>query len=238
MAKSPKRRASAIPAGVPAGALFINRTDLTNTQVKEACRYTVSSVLRMTYFLFGIALGVFAIVWRVAFDADTLATVLVLLVGLMTVWQGSRLPMESARRMISQLDKAGQDSRKRTYFATETEFGVVLADGQARTFPWSAFGRAVVTQKVACLTLTGQSVLLVVAMDGFTKGEPAEFVRFLAEHVNEAPRNAVTRLCEKACRTLDDWGSVQAAQREKDAAKKAAKAERRARRKNKGKDRS
>lgn len=220
--QSKQRKAAPLPTGVPTDASFVNETHLTNDMVKEGCRLTTSAVLRLVYFAFGIALGVFALVWRLAFGADTLAFVLVLLVGLMTVWQGSRLPMESARRMISQLDKAGEASRDRVFYATEEGLGVKVGDGAFKVFPWRAFNRAVATPTVCCLTMAGQSALVIVAMDGFVRGGNAEFVHFVGSHVVEPDRGAFVRWCEKVCRTLDGWGSVQAAQRERDAAKREA----------------
>lgn len=215
-----------MPAGVPANALYANRTELTNDIVKKGCGITVSSVLRILYFGIGILMGIAAIVCRVFFHVDTLITVLVLLLGLMTVWQGSRLPMESARSMISQLMKAEKqnpEARTRVTFATETEFGVVLPDGKVRTYPWKDFSRAIGTMDVTCLTTTQQSVLFILDNKGFLRGTPGEFAVFLKEHVKEPARSGFQTWCEKVCHTLDNWGTVQAKIKEEDAAKKAAK---------------
>ncbi len=232
MARSKHKTAAPLPAGVPTDALFVNETRLTNSMVKEGCRLTTSAVLRIVYFALGIGLGIFAVVWRAFFGADTLAFILVLLVGLMTVWQGSRLPMESARRMIAQLDKVGDSSRDRVFYATEEGLGVKIGDGAARVFPWSAFSRAVATTSVCCLTIGGQSALVVMDMNGFVRGSNAEFVHFVATHVTEPEQNAFVRGCERICRTLDGWSGVQAAQREKDAAKKAARQQKKQERRN------
>lgn len=220
-----------MPRGVPADALFVNRTELTNDLIKQGCALTVSSVLRVLYFGFGILMGIAAIVARVFFDASTLVTVLVLLLGLMTVWQGSRLPMESARAMISQLMKAGDQARDRVTFATQEQFGVVLPSGKVQAFPWSSFSRALATHEMTCLTVEKPSVLFVLDNDGFLRGTPGEFAVFLADHVRSAPRTGFVAWCDRVCSTLDNWKLVQARQREKDAAKKAAKEAKKAARK-------
>ena len=232
--KQRKRKKNAIeplmPPGVPSDALFVNRTELTNAIVKKGCSITVSSVLRVLYFAIGILMGIAAVVGRVFFGVDTLITVLVLLLGLMTVWQGSRLPMESARSMISQLMKAEKqnpEARIRVTFATEQAFGVVMPDGTARTFPWGDFSRAVATMDVMCLTTAQQSVLFILDNKGFLRGTPGDFAVFLAEHIAPEDRNGFQKWCDKTCRTLDNWSSIQqqkkAEQDEAKAAKKAAK---------------
>lgn len=231
MAKKKQPTRAPLPAGVPADALFVNKTSLTNAQVKEACRLTVSPTLRVFYFACGILLGVAAVLARVFWHISGLTTALVLLVGLMTVWQGNRLPLDNARRMIAALDRTGEDARERLTFATEKELGVILSDGTRRTFAWSEFGRAVATPTIICLTLTKGSLIFMLDTQGFTKGDAAGFIQFLATHVSEPPRNAVARACGKICSTLDSWGTVQAAQRERDAAKKQARQARKAQRK-------
>ena len=231
MAKKKQSSPSSLPVGVPKDALFVNKTNLTNAQVKEACRLTVSSTLRVFYFACGILLGVAAVLARVFWHISGLTCALVLLVGLMTVWQGNRLPLDNARRMIAALDRNGEASRERLTFATEKQLGVILSDGTRRTFAWSEFSRAVATPSLVCLTLAKGSLIFMLDTQGFTKGDAAGFIQFLATHVIEPPRNAVARACDKICSTLDSWGTIQAAQKERDAAKKQARQERRAQRK-------
>ncbi len=229
MAKK-KHPSHPLPAGVPAGSLFVDETTLTNDQVKEACRLTVSPTLRVFYFGCGILIGVAAVLARVFWHISGLTCALVLLVGLMTVWQGNRLPLDNARRMIAALDRAGEKARQRTTYATEKELGVILSDGTRRTFGWSEFSRAVATPRLICLTLAKGSLIFMLDTQGFTKGDAAGFIQFLATHVSEPPRNAVARACDKICSTLDSWSTVQAAQKERDAAKKQARQARKAQR--------
>ena len=229
MAKK-KHPSHPLPAGVPAGSLFVNETTLTNDQVKEACRLTVSPTLRVFYFGCGILIGVAAVLARVFWHISGLTCALVLLVGLMTVWQGNRLPLDNARRMIAALDRAGEAARQRTTYATEKEMGVILSDGTRRTFGWSEFSRAVATSRLICLTLAKGSLIFMLDTQGFTKGDAAGFIQFLATHVSEPPRIAVARACDKICSTLDSWSTVQAAQKERDAAKKQARQARKAQR--------
>lgn len=230
MAKK-KHPSHPLPAGVPAGSLFVNETALTNDQVKEACKLTVSPTLRVFYFGCGILIGVAAVLARIFWHISGLTCALVLLVGLMTVWQGNRLPLDNARRMIAALDRAGEAARRRTTYATEKELGVILSDGTRRTFEWGEFSRAVATPRLICLTLAKGSLIFMLDTQGFTKGDAAGFIQFLAAHVSEPPRNAVARACDKICSTLDSWSTVQAAQKERDAAKKQARHARKAQRK-------
>lgn len=208
---------------VPRDASFVIRTELTNPIVKAGCAMTVSSVMRVLYFLFGILLGVGAIVYRVFFDGDTLATILVLVLGLMTVWQGNRLPLENARNVIAQLHKQGEENRKRTYYATERGMGVITSSGEVQEIPWAQFTRFAGNQKVAALADARGGTLVIMDMEGFTKGNLQGFLAFIGDHVTERPRNKVQQVCDKMCATLDSWALIQAKYRKEQAEKKAAK---------------
>lgn len=221
--KSKKPIRSERPRGVPADALFINETELTNPLIKAGCAMTVSSVMRLFYLVAGVVLGVAAILFRIFMDVDVLSTVLVLVLGLMLVWQGNRLPMESAARMIRQVSKAGDDARHRVYFATETEFGVVLADGTVHRFPWAELGTFAGNPQVMAITLRNRSILFCLSMTGFTKGQPGDFVVFLNEHMLPVRRNAIQRLADRVFHTLDDWALINADEIAAQKAKKDAK---------------
>lgn len=215
---------------IPQDALFINTTVLSNAIIKKGCALTVSSVLRMVYFMFGIALGVCALIFRLAFHISTIAFILVLLLGLITIWQGARLPLESARAMIARFQKEGEEARTRICFATEKYFGVIMGN-KPLTFSWSQFKIAVASQEITCLVLHQNSVLFILDNEGFSKGTASEFQAFLAQHITTPKRSKFVRWCDTQVYKLDNWKLIQAAykqeQAQKKAAKKAAKKQRR-----------
>lgn len=199
-----KKETLTIPGAIPATALFVNFTVLTNKLIKEGCSITVSSVMRMTYLFLGVLIGVSAIVFRILFEIPTLAVVLVLLVGLITVWQGSHLPAESARAIISRLNKGDGSERERYLWADDTGVGVYVK-GASRTFEWDAVKLAVATEKVTCLVLKANSVLLVLDNEGFLKGTVHGFQDLLAAHVTKSEKNAFVAWCDKTVYRLDHW---------------------------------
>lgn len=211
--------------GVPQDARFINKTTFTNTFIKKASAMTVSSVLRMCYMMFGVAMGLVVVVLRSLVLVDNIVTLLVLLMGLLMVWQGYRLPMENARRIISQLGPPDDERRVRTMFATNQVFGIVLDENSTYTFDWRSFDAWAAAPDCITLSLTKQALLIALDPERFEKGDAKDFLAFIQEKIISKPDSAFVRWTRKACYKLDNWKYVKAKALQEEAEKKAAKKE-------------
>lgn len=209
--------------GVPDDAPFVNRTDTTDAVIKAGCTMACPNSMRLVYLLVGIALGIAAVVARMVLHVDILSTVLVLILGLLMVWQARRLPLLNAGRMIRQVGRGGDQARQRTYFADEEGFCVVLGDGTVRSFPWDQMGTFMGNQKVMAITLRSQSVLFCLSMDGFIRGTGPEFAHYLQNHLPPLHKGAFQRLADRVFHVIDDWSVINAddlqAQRDRKQAK-------------------
>lgn len=203
---------------------FINHTTLSNSIIKKGCGLTVSPALRMVYLLAGIAIGISAVVFRICFGTPTLATILVLLLGLIIVWQGTRLPMESARAMISHLMKLGDEARERTYYANADGLTVV-ATTKPFNFRWVQVRLAVASQEITCLVMKDGDLLFIMDNDGFSKGTAKEFQSLLAAKVESPKQNWFSRWATHTVTRLDNWRLVQLAYKQEQEQKKAVKFE-------------
>lgn len=205
---------------IMSSSIFVNETKLNNNLIKRGCALTVSSVTRMLYIIIGCVLGILAIVARVFMDATTLAAALVLILGFMLVWQGTRLHMDSARSMIAQLNKVDDAARKRVLFANEQGFGVLI-NGEPRRFNWDEVKLAVASKEITCLVLYKNSILFIWDNAGFVKGTPEEFLEFLAEHVHSPQRGRFAKWCDKTVYKLDNWKYYRQVAQQQEAARKA-----------------
>lgn len=211
--------------GVPEGASFINHTTFTNALIKRASAMTVSTVLRVCYILFGVTVGLVAFVLRSLLLIDNLVTILVVAFGLMMVWQGYRLPIENARRIIAQLGDADDapDLRKRTMFATNKMFGIVLHDDSTFTFTWDKFNGWDTNDECITLSLRGQAVLIALDANGFVKGDKQGFLELLEKKIVPKQDNAFVAWTKRVCFKLDNWKDVKAKALKEEAKKKEAK---------------
>lgn len=209
--------------GVPEGASFINHTTFTNALIKRASAMTVSTVLRVCYILFGVAMGLVVFVLRYLLLVDNLVTILVVCLGLMLVWQGYRLPIENARRIIAQLGDADDELRKRTMFATNKMFGIVLHDDSTFTFTWDKFNGWSANDDCITLSLRGQAVLIALDANGFVKGDKEGFLELLEKKIVPKKDNAFVAWTKRVCFKLDNWKDVKAKALKEEAEKKEAK---------------
>lgn len=219
--------------GVPEGASFINHTTFTNDLVKKASAMTVSSVLRVCYLIFGVAMGLVVFALRFLLLVDNLVTILIVVLGLMMVWQGYRLPIENARRIIAQLGKPDNEKRTRTMFATNSAFGIVLHDDTTFTFTWDKFNGWDATPKCITLSLAGQAVLIALDANGFAEGTAQDFLELLRKKIVPKENNAFVAWTKRVCYTLDNWKDIRAQAIQEEAEKKAK--ERAAKKAKKGK---
>lgn len=209
--------------GVPQDARFINKTCFTNTLIKKASAMTVSPVLRMSYILAGIAMGIIVVVLRYLQVTDNTVTIMVLLVGLLIVWQGYHLPMENARRIISQLGAPDDDRRTRTMFATKQHFGIVLSDNTTYTFKWDDFDAWAAAPDCITLSLARRALLIALDPECFTKGNASAFLEFVKEHIVSRKEGSFAAWARRSCYQLDNWKFVKAKALQEEAEKKAAK---------------
>ena len=222
-------RARNLPAGVPRDAIFVNISVLTNKYLRQGCSLTVSATMRLAYLVCGVGIGVAAVVGRIFFNVDTLLLVLMLLLGFSLVWQSMHLGMEPARQMMKQYTKAGEESRRHVYFATQDDFGVVLFNGVVRQFPWTMVDEFAGTKDTFTLPLKGGNpIVFIMDAQGFVKGSAEDFVRLAFDKIEPEPKGRVSAGASKMFRTLDNWSVVKAQAREAEARKKA---ERKAKRK-------
>lgn len=156
---------------------------------------------------------------------DNLVTILVVAFGLMMVWQGYRLPIENARRIIAQLGDAddARDLRKRTMFATNKMFGIVLHDDSTFTFTWDKFNGWNANDECITLSLRGQAVLIALDANGFVKGDKQGFLELLEKKIVPKKDNAFVAWTKRVCFKLDNWKDVKAKALKEEAKKKEAK---------------
>lgn len=196
-----------LPAFVPQDARCVNHTQLSNKLVLAGCALTISSVVRVCYLAIGIAIGIAAVVFRLIASTPTLVTVIVLGLGLMIVIQGMRLPHESARTIVSRLNKGGDEARNRYYWADESGIDVWV-NNHVHHVAWNEVKLGVATQEATCLVLQQNSVLFILDNAGFLRGSAQDFQALVAEHVQTPPRNAIVTWCDKVMYSLDNWRAL------------------------------
>jgi hypothetical protein len=212
-AQAPKagKASKATLAAVPKDATFVNTTELTNKLLIAGCAMATPSLLRLGYVAAGIAIGIAAIIARFTVHINNLTLVLVLLMGLMIVWQGNRLPMEAARKLSLELDRAGEGARTRTCYASDQGFGYITPAGQAHTLPWSAFSGYKGNAQVILLTLGEGRGIFTLDTSGFSKGQAGDFVALLHQHIPVKEQSKLEKWADTACYTLDNWNRLKKA---------------------------
>jgi hypothetical protein len=224
----PASEKNKILAQVPADAIFVIRTKLDPKTLRAAAAMGTSSVMRLFYMVCGIAVGIAAMVCRFTLHTSTLTTVLVLLMALMIIWQGNRLPLENARRMSLELEKAskqyGVDATDRVCFATARSFGCLMPNGSIKLWDWNEFDTYKGNFGLMILGLKGKGeASFVLDMQGFLKGQPGNFLSFLSTHIAAKKQNKFEQTADKICYTLDNWTQIQKKDKEAKDAEKAAK---------------
>lgn len=224
-----ERKARDLPEGVPRDAAFCNVTVIDNHLIRQAMSLTVSPITRLIYLAIGIAIGVAGVLARIFFGLDTMAVILLLLLGFTFVYQSMHLGMDPARRMMRQFAEAGDETRRHVYFATPDEVGFILYNGTSRTYPWSSVDEFAGTKDTFVLTLKDRDpITFIIDAKGFVRGSAEDFVRFAFERIEPEPKGHLQRTTKRMFRTLDNWSVVRAQARAADAQRKA---ERKAQRK-------
>ncbi len=217
-------RSRTLPEGVPADARFCNETVITDRIIRQACSLTVPPTTRLVYLLVGIGIGVAGVLGRIFLSLDTLALILLLVLGFTFVWQSMHLGMDPARRMMRQFAEAGSETRHHIYFATDDELGFVLYNGTVRSYPWSAVDEFAGTKDTFILTLKERNpITFIIDAHGFTRGSAEDFVRFAYEKVVPEDKGRIHAASSKMFRTLDRWNVVKAQAKAADAQRKASK---------------
>ncbi|MCI1665916.1 MAG: hypothetical protein LKI25_06075 [Atopobiaceae bacterium] len=179
------RGSGRLPTGVPSDARYVNITELSDTVLEHAARLTVRKGLRVAYLVSGIALGLGAAVYRVAFDGGLFVCACLILLAAILITKQSRLVSDVVSRNSHELATSGERSRTRTTFFTADSVGVLLPGG-ARTFPYSSFEKVLSDDLILVLVLKDSQGAFPLERSGFVRGSQKDFEASMAHRIGPA----------------------------------------------------
>lgn len=180
--------------GIPLGTRYVNVTTLDDDIIERIVKLTQSPLVRWAYLGVGVAALVLAAVTYLFFHADALMTVILAAFGALFVYQGTQLPKRTAKRTGAELDRAGENARKRVTFFTANEMGTVNSDGSVHTLPYSAIESVSEDDRIVALRMREDGTYMALAKAGFTYGNADDFTGAIERRVAEAGKQMSSQL--------------------------------------------
>lgn len=205
MASKNKRRGSRRPGkpvvgtkpgqgNIPVGARYVNETNLDDDIIERIVKLSQNPVMRYVYFVVGGAAILLAVVTYLLLGADLVMSLIIMAFGGTFIYQGVRLPRRSAKRAGMELDRAGEDARRRVTFFTATEMGTVNRDGSVHTLPYSAIETIYEDDRIFALKMAEDGSFMALSKAGFTHGNPADFGPSIEKRVTDARKQLTDQL--------------------------------------------
>lgn len=174
--------------GIPQNARYVNVTTLDDDIIERIVKLTQNPLVHWAYLGVGAAALLLAVVTFLFFHADPVMSVILAAFGVLFLVQGTRLPKRTARRAGAELDRSGENGRRRIAFFTAADMGTVNSDGSVHTVPYAAIESVFEDDRMFALRMREDGSYMALAKAGFTHGSAEDFGATIRRRVEDAAR--------------------------------------------------